>query len=71
MGIALVPALALNGHEVTVGDFLPAVVEETQARRENRRFLPGIALPTGIYATNSLLEGLLRALRSAAPPLPA
>ena len=56
IGTALAQALARNGHEITVWDFFPDVVEDIQTRRENRRFLPGIALPTGIHATNSPVE---------------
>lgn len=56
IGTALAHALARNGHEITVWDFFPAVVEDIQARRENRRFLTGIALPTGIHATKPPVE---------------
>lgn len=53
MGTALAHVLARNGHEVTMWDFFPKVVEDIQIHRENRRFLPGIALPRQIHATNS------------------
>jgi len=56
MGTALAHALARNGHEVTVWDYFPAVVEDILTRRENRRFLPGVVLPTGVHATNSSVE---------------
>ncbi len=56
MGTALAHALARNGHGVEMWDFFPAVVEDIQTRRENRRFLPGITLPASIHATNSSVE---------------
>ena len=56
MGTALAYSLVGNGHEVAVWDFFPEVVEDIRARRENRRFLPGIALPPGIHATSSPAE---------------
>ena len=56
MGTAVAHALAQNGHEIAVWDFFPEVVEDIRSRRENRRFLPGIALPAGIHATNSSAE---------------
>jgi glycerol-3-phosphate dehydrogenase (NAD(P)+) len=51
MGTAMAHALAGNGHEVTVWDHFPEVVEDIRLRRENRRFLPGVRLHAGIRAT--------------------
>ena len=58
MGTALAHALAGNGHEVTVWDFFPEVVEDIRTRHENRRFLPGVRLHAGIRAENSPVEGV-------------
>lgn len=43
-------ALLLNGygHRVTVWGPFPEYLDEVRARRENTRFLPGVALPEGI-----------------------
>ncbi len=51
MGTAMAQALAVNGHEVTVWDHFPGVVENIRLSRENRRFLPGVHLHAGIRAT--------------------
>ena len=56
MGTALAHALAGNGHEVTVWDHFPEVVEDIRLRRENRRFLPGVRLHAGVRATASPAE---------------
>ena len=51
MGTAMAHALAGNGHEVTVWDHFPEVVEDIRRHRENRRFLPGVRLHAGVRAT--------------------
>jgi glycerol-3-phosphate dehydrogenase (NAD(P)+) len=56
MGTAMAHALAGNGHEVALWDFFPEVVEAIQQNRENRRFLPGIALHEAIRGTASMSD---------------
>jgi len=56
MATAMAHALAGNGHEVTVWDFFPAVVEDIRTRRENPRFLPGVRWHAGVRAVNSPVE---------------
>jgi len=56
MGTALAHVLAGNGHDVTLWDFFPEVVEDILLRRENRRFLPGVRLHAGVRATAAASE---------------
>lgn len=56
MGTALAHVLAGSGHAVTVWDHFPEVVEDIRVLRENRRFLPGTLLHSGIVATTSMEE---------------
>jgi glycerol-3-phosphate dehydrogenase (NAD(P)+) len=56
MGTALAHALACGGHDLTVWDFFPEVVDDIRTRRENRRFLPGVRLSEGIRAVESPVE---------------
>ncbi len=44
-GTALALVLQRNGHAVTVWGPFPDYIDELRAARENRKFLPGIALP--------------------------
>jgi glycerol-3-phosphate dehydrogenase (NAD(P)+) len=53
-GTALAALLAKKGHEVAIWAREPDVAAEIQELRENRTFLPGVALPTGITATDDL-----------------
>jgi glycerol-3-phosphate dehydrogenase (NAD(P)+) len=44
-GTALAMNLIANGHDVTVWGAFPEYLEEMRSRKENCRFLPGVALP--------------------------
>ena len=48
MGTALAHALASQGTEVVIWDFFPDVIEDIRVNRENTRFLPGVALHSGV-----------------------
>ena len=48
MGTVMAHALAQNGHDVTIWDHFPDVVEDIRRHRTNRRFLPGVELHTGM-----------------------
>jgi glycerol-3-phosphate dehydrogenase (NAD(P)+) len=50
--------LARKGHGVTVWAYEPDVVESINRNRENRRFLPGVALPPSLSATQRLVEAV-------------
>jgi len=50
-GTALGLLLLQHGHAVTIWGPFPDYLEEVRARRENTRYLPGIALPPGILWT--------------------
>lgn len=56
-GTTLAVHLAGLGHQVALWDIDGAHLEELEARRENRKFLAGIALPAGIKVQPEL-EGL-------------
>src|SRR5579871_3525337 len=53
-GTALASLLAANGHAVCLWARDPVLVEALLAVRENRRYLPGIALADAILPTDSL-----------------
>lgn len=55
-GTALALVAAEAGRRVTLWAREPEVVASISARRENTRFLPGIALPPAITATQDLAE---------------
>ena len=55
-GTALARLLAKKGHRVSIWAREPEVVEEILDQRENRTFLPGVALPDGLEASSNLLE---------------
>lgn len=59
-GTALGSLLAENGHEVMVWAYEPDVVESINAHSENRRFLAGVPLHSGLRASGvmeQVLEG--------------
>jgi glycerol-3-phosphate dehydrogenase (NAD(P)+) len=49
MGTAMAHVLAGHGHEVALWDFFPEVMAGILRHRENRRFLPGVHLHTGVH----------------------
>ncbi len=55
-GTALAAAAHDAGRRVALWAREPEVVADVNRRRENRRFLPGIALPEGLRATGDLAE---------------
>jgi glycerol-3-phosphate dehydrogenase (NAD(P)+) len=50
MGTAMAHALACGGHQISLWDHFPEVVDAISRERGNRRFLPGIRLHDGIKA---------------------
>jgi len=57
-GTALACLLAENGHAVTLWGAFPEVTAEIAAARENKRFLPGIAIPEEVALTNDMASAL-------------
>ncbi len=57
-GTALARHLANKGLQVMLWAYEPDVVESINRQRENRRFLPGIALPPSLSATGSLADAV-------------
>ena len=57
-GTALADLLAGNGHDVRLWAFEADVVESIRVRRENVRFLPGVALAPSVAATVDQAEAL-------------
>ncbi|WP_172196227.1 NAD(P)H-dependent glycerol-3-phosphate dehydrogenase [Saccharibacillus qingshengii] len=57
-GTALAMVLADNGHDVRLWARSEEHVREINEQRENSRFLPGVAIPTGIRATADMAEAL-------------
>jgi glycerol-3-phosphate dehydrogenase (NAD(P)+) len=55
-GTALARLLALKGHDVALWAREAEVVAEIQTHRENRSFLPGVSLPSGLAVSSDLLE---------------
>ena len=55
-GTTLAAMLAGNGHDVTLWALETEVIEEVKEQRENRRFLPGVRLPTSLRVTGDLAE---------------
>jgi len=53
-GTALAMQLARNGNQCLIWARSPEQVDSMQARRENSRFLPGLAFPDGLEATGDL-----------------
>jgi glycerol-3-phosphate dehydrogenase (NAD(P)+) len=60
-GTTLAVHLASTGHDVRLWGNLPADLAEMEAARENRKFLPGIALPEGVKVQPQLEAALERA----------
>lgn len=60
-GTALAAHLTHSGHETTLWLRDPATVKEIEAKRENRRYLPGIGLPEGLRATADLAVAVAEA----------
>lgn len=57
-GTTLARHLALKGCQVTLWAYEAEVVEAIRDRRENVRFLPGVALPPALSATGALKEAV-------------
>jgi glycerol-3-phosphate dehydrogenase (NAD(P)+) len=57
-GTALSLTLTRLGHTVRLWAFEPEVAESIRTHHENRLFLPDIALPASLLATNDLAEAL-------------
>ena len=68
-GTALARLLATNGHAVCLWGAFPDYVDEMRRRRENVKFLPGIALPESLDLSGDLAEAVADAdlLVSAVP----
>lgn len=58
-GTALAMVLADNGHEVRLWGHNPKQIEEINQNRTNEKYLPGVALPSGITGYSSLEEALV------------
>ena len=67
-GTALALVLRKNGHTVTVWGPFPDYMEQVRASGENKKFLPGIALPEGIHWTTHREEAVDRADVAGAEP---
>ena len=57
-GTALADLLARNGHDTVLWAREPDVVEGVNARRENARFLPGVALAPGLRSTGDVRDAV-------------
>jgi len=57
-GTALAHLLSSSGHNVSLWVFEPDLAQEVRATRLNRLFLPEIALPESLFATNDMQEAL-------------
>lgn len=57
-GTTLAAMLTGNGHDVTLWALEAEVIEEVREQRENRRFLPGVRLPTSLRVTGDLAEAV-------------
>jgi glycerol-3-phosphate dehydrogenase (NAD(P)+) len=53
-GTTLAIVLAENGHPVALWEFDPQLATQVARDRENRRFLPGVAIPAPVDVTNDL-----------------
>jgi glycerol-3-phosphate dehydrogenase (NAD(P)+) len=60
-GTTLAILLGENGHLVTLWEFFPEQSERLLRERENRKFLPGVAIPESISITSDLGAALSRA----------
>src|SRR5947209_8990019 len=57
-GTALSVLLGKAGHEVRLWCRRPALAAEINDQRENRVYLPGVSVPTEVWATASLRDAL-------------
>jgi len=57
-GSALANVLGANGHAVELWAREPDVVDSVNGSRENRRFLPGVAVNAAVHATGSISDAL-------------
>jgi glycerol-3-phosphate dehydrogenase (NAD(P)+) len=57
-GTALAVALGRRGRPIVLWAYEPEVADSIRKQRENVLFLPGVLLPAGVSATNSLEEAL-------------
>ena len=57
-GTALALVLTANGHSVAVWGPFPDYIREIRERRENRKFLPGVPLPSCIRWADKLQEAV-------------
>lgn len=57
-GTALAILLGQNGHNIRLWGHLPAEIEALQRDRENKAFLPGVALPETIHPQTDLERAL-------------
>lgn len=55
-GTTLAIHLLLNGYRVSLWEFQPERAEELRRSRENRRLLPGVAIPEDVYISSDLEE---------------
>lgn len=53
-GTTLAIVLSENGHDVALWEFDPGLATNVARDRENKTFLPGIVIPSGIQVTNDL-----------------
>jgi len=57
-GTALARLLALKSYSVRLWDVVPESAVEIQELRENRRYLPGVVIPSNVLVTNDLAESV-------------
>ena len=57
-GTTLAIVLAENGHDVALWEFDAALADSLAQKRENQKFLPGVAIPSGVDVTNDLAKAL-------------
>jgi glycerol-3-phosphate dehydrogenase (NAD(P)+) len=57
-GSALAMLLARNGHAVRLWDRDAELLDDLRARRENRRYLPGVPLPEGVDVSRHAADAL-------------
>ena len=62
-GTTLAVLLDEIGHDVALWEFFPELAEAVSRAGENRRFLPGVRVPSSIRITSDLAEALEGASR--------